>query len=156
MIKDELGMLLLDISNMYPIEGKRNFDDVIKQTVDYLFDCCKGRDLNINQVKKYIFDNYKYKTFPEPAFLKEAVLSNSKESEQEEKQYRLMLLILPDGYIYQFAVDDNITDAQLEDFRIKKIKNHGDKTQVNVYPKGSTLIGKKVYLPDDRVIELGA
>lgn len=149
MLKDDLGVFLVEVSKIYPIDSKQDYDSVIKQTLEYLFDYCKGKEIDLSQAKKYVFDNYSYKYFPEPAFLKEALTKNVKHIEKEPEQQRLMLLILPDGYIYQYTVDDCVSDFQINDFRLKMIEKHGDRTQVNIYPKGSTLIGKNtVYIPE--------
>jgi hypothetical protein len=150
MLKDELGVFLVEISKMFPVDNKRDYDSIIKQTLEYLWEYCKGKDISLTDAKRYIFDNYSYKSFPEPSFFKETLKNNiiykeTTETISEEK--RMMLLILPDGYIYEFRIDDGFTPEQIEQFRKEKIKKHGDKTQVNVYPKGSTIIGNKVFIP---------
>lgn len=145
-MRSQLEDFLVELSEMYPIEKGRNFDKVISETVDYLLPVCYNKQIDFGRVKRAVFDEYKYKTFPEPKFLKDviprgfvsAIFSN-------EFAGGLVLLRLPNGYVYQFIIDG---DFSIERFSKKAIEKHGIGTRVKVFHKGTEFVNGKIYRPD--------
>jgi hypothetical protein len=146
MLKDELGMFLVEISKMFPVDNKRDYDNIIKQTIEYLWDYCKGKDINLTNAKRYVYDNYTYKSFPEPSFLKDAIMKNVVIKSTTVKNCGLLLLRLPDGYVYDFTMTDFGTS--LEELQNKAKDKYGEGVKVKLFPKGSEYVNGKVWLPD--------
>lgn len=152
-IRDELQDFLLDLSDFYPIEAKRK-DNVISQAVEFLLQYCLDHKIDWKKAKNEVFEAYTYKSFPDLALLRDSIKNSYiYETNIAKDEGGLMLVILPDGYIYEFVITN--FGQNIEALKKRVYDRYGN-CRVKIFPAGSTLIGKKVFLPDDRVIEIGA
>ena len=145
-MRKQLEDFLINITDFYPISSNKNFDNVIAQSLDYLLQFCCGKEIDFKKARNYVFENYKSKGFPDLALLKESIIcSEIKKTKTCEDEGCLVVLRTGGNHIYGFKV--STTGRSLEDIKKDATARFGN-VKVETYPKGSVLIGDKVFLPD--------
>ena len=149
-MRDQIASFLIEISNLYPIGKEQNYDVVMKATIDYLLEYCYNKKIDFKKAKTYIFDNYKYKTFPEPSFLKDALKSGAEvvtNIEQDTSNLSFVVLVRPDGEVREYIGTKDFGKP------INELKNEG---RVFNFPFGSRLIEKNIVeKPDGMRVKIG-
>lgn len=142
-MKQKLGEFLYELSQTYPMRGG-NPDVVLEDTRTYLVGYLYNKDIDFVQAKKLIFDNYESKTFPTPkvilGYLNQCEI---KKYEHCADEGGLVVMTLPNGAMYSFIISG--FGRSIESIKKKVIDKYGN-VDIQIYPKGSILIGKTVVL----------
>lgn len=145
-MRKQLEDFLIDLSEIFPIASTKSFDKVIGMSVEYLLEFCAGKEFDFKKARHLIFDRYKFKNFPELSIVKDCILeSEIKKYEHCENEGKLVVIKIPErNIIYSFEVNSSGRD-------IREIKNtigkNLGKYEIEIYPKGTVLIGDKVFTP---------
>lgn len=147
-MRENLTKFLLEIENLYPIEAKRK-DRVIQMSVDFLLQFCLDRKIDWKKAKDEVLNNYSYNKFPDLAFLRDCIVKSYVfETNIAKDEGCLVLMIMPDGYIYSFEITSfGHSIEELKQRINNRLKEQKKNCTVKIFPKGSTLIGNKVFIP---------
>lgn len=139
---------LRDLEAFYPLnESEEKVNKRLSSYVDILEGeiIKSGKNYDYSKVLKYIQMNYRYKTFPSlPDILDFMKVGEVYEVVECENEGDLVVITLPNGYMYSFTVHG--TGQPLTEIIEKCKRAYGD-CSIKQYPKGSVLIGKEVFLP---------
>ncbi|MCM1003608.1 MAG: hypothetical protein NC408_04630 [Candidatus Gastranaerophilales bacterium] len=105
-----------------------------------------GKEYDFKKIIQYLVRNYKYKTFPPmPEILDALPFGEIYRYSKCANEGSLLVVTLPTGYQYEFTVSSiGKPLKQLED----DIKRKFGECTYQLYPKGTVIIGGKVYLPE--------
>lgn len=143
-MRKQLEDFLIDLSEIYPISDSRNFDKIIGQYCDYLLQFCINKEIDFKKVRNAIFDQYKFKGYPDMPLIKDCLkVGEIKKFTTCKDEGCLVVMRLPEGGVYSFEIT---ADAQhdLEYYKQDAAKRFGN-VKVEIYPKGSVLIGTTVF-----------
>lgn len=145
-MRKQLEDFLINITDFYPISSNKNFDNVIAQSLDYLLQFCCGKEIDFKKARNYVFENYKFKGFPDLAILKESLL-NAEIIKQKycKDEGGLVVVTFPTGKIFTFEISP--LGKPLEEIKKQVIAKYGN-VQIKTYPKGTVMIGNTIVLPD--------
>lgn len=143
-MREQLENFLMDLSDIYPIPDTRNFDKIIGQYCDYLIQFCTNKQIDFTKVKNTIFDQYKFKGFPDMPFIKECLKTGEIQRYIASKDEGCLVVIRAENHIYAFEVA--ACGKNIEDIK-KDASARFENSKIEIYPKGSVLIGEKVITP---------
>ena len=144
-MKQRMGEFLVDIAQIFPIPRGRNAERVIEETRTYLIGYCYNKNIDFERTKKTIFDNYTGQYFPTPNLLLGYLLQNEiKSYDSCVNDGSLLLITLPNGQQYEFVVSS--FDKPLSKIKEDIERKHGNCT-IEAYPKGTVIIGGKIFTP---------
>lgn len=145
-MRKQLEDFLINITDFYPISSNKNYNNVIAQSVDYLMEFCCGKEIDFKKARNYIFDNYKFKGFPDLALLKESLLNSEViKFKHCEDEGGLVVVTLPTGKIFTFEI--SAFGKSLDDIKKQVVSNYGN-VQIRTYPKGTVMIGTTIIQPE--------
>ena len=153
--KEELEIFLEDLSVFFPIALSRNKHEVFERYAEYLYQICENKNYKFTPIKNWIINNYTKSGFPEITYIRNALkkgeIANIQTTADDGK---LVVVTLTNGRIYSFVITANAT-MTLNDIKektkllIREEKDPGRKhykyADIKIYPKGSVLIGNKIY-----------
>lgn len=146
-VREELTNFLIDLSDFYQIPAGRK-ESIISQSVDFLLQFCLDKRINFAKVKNAVFNEYTYKTFPDLAFLRDCLKRGEIVYENVKDEGSLILVRLPDGYVYSFEVHNNGRSfKEIENQLRERFKDIGE-IKIKHFPKGTDYVNGKIYLPD--------
>ncbi len=105
-----------------------------------------GKEYDFKKVIHYLVKNYKYKTFPSmPDILDALPFGEVYRYSKCVNEGSLLIVTLPTGYQYEFTISSiGKPIKQLE----ADIKRKFGECTYQIYPKGTVIIGDKVFLPE--------
>ena len=142
---DNIGQFLADISQTYPVTRGVDEEKVIENARVYLVGKFYNKEIDFQKAKNLIFDNYDKRTFPEPkvlyGYLSQCEVKNYHSTADDGN---LVVITLPNNMMYAFEITS--FGHTIDEIKSSIIKKYGN-VQVKIYPKGSVLIGRKVFTP---------
>ena len=143
--QSELEIFLEDLSVFFPISSTRNKSEVIEHYAKYLLKYCEKKNFKFSQVKKYIIENYTKTNFPEVTFIRNSLPQGEIRNYQTTiHDGELVVITLPDGRIYNFTVTGNEVKS-INDIKQEIETKFGTFPKIEIYPKGTIIIGNKIY-----------
>lgn len=142
-MRKQLEDFLIDISEIYPISAKLNYEKVIEQYADYLLEFCINKQIDYKKAKHHIFDNYHYRNFPDMQTFKESLfVAEVTQYQQCKNEGALLVVTLPNGYQYRFTVSAIGNNQET----IKKdVEKRFGNCNWQLYSKGTVIIDEKVF-----------
>lgn len=144
----KLFEFLRDLEAFYPLnESEEKVNKRLSSYVDILEGeiIKSGKAYDYEKVLKHIQMNYRYKQFPSlPDILDFIKVGEIEEVTKCEGEGSLVVVTLPNGYIYPFEVSG--IGKPIEYYKDDITRKYG-KCDIKVYPKGSVLIGREVITP---------
>jgi hypothetical protein len=139
---------LRKLEAFYPLnESQEKVDNRLSSYVDILEGeiVKRGKKYDYSKVLKHIQMNYRYKTFPSlPDLLDFLNIGEVRESINCKDEGCLVVIRLPESKVYAFEVAPFCRD--LEDLKKDAASRFGN-SKIEIYPKGSVLIGDTVITP---------
>lgn len=144
-MRKQLEDFLIDVSEIYPISSKLNYESVIEQYTDYLLEFCINKQIDFKKAKHYIFENNQYRSFPDMRTFKESLfVAEITQYQQCKDEGALLVITLPSGYQYHFTV--SARGKKLDKIKQECKRRYGECTY-QFYPKGTVILsgGDKVF-----------
>lgn len=143
-MRKQLEDFLIDLSEVYPISESRNFDKIIGQYCDYLLQFCINKEIDFKKVRNKIFDTYKFKGFPDMPLIRDCLKAGEISKYINCKDEGCLVVIRAENNIYSIEVAP--FGRPIEDIKADAGKRFSN-SKVEIYPRGSVLIGDKVITP---------
>ena len=144
-MRKQLEDFLIDLTEFYPISDKRDFNKIISQSVDYLLQFCINKEIDFKKVRNIIFDTYKFKGFPDLPLIRDCLKAGEIQKYTNCKDEGCLVVIRAEKHIYSFEIAP--LGRSLEDIK-KNASAMFENAKIEIYPKGSVLIGDTVVTPD--------
>lgn len=143
-MRKQLEDFLINLTDFYPITSTKSYDNVIAQAVDYLMEFCYNKQIDFKKARNFVFENYKFKSFPDMALLKDAIQDSVIRIPYQggTDDGCVVIITLPNGKMYDFEVCGFGNDIEALKSSIRS--KHGN-CQISTYPKGTVLIGNEIF-----------
>ena len=126
-------------------------EEMVKKRISFYADILKsemaktGKSYDYRKITQWFLKNYKYKTFPSLANIIDALPNGEVQPYKECKdEGSLLVVTLASGYTYEFTVSG--IGKSINDLKSDIKRKFGDCTY-KFYPKGTVIIGGKVFMP---------
>lgn len=139
---------LQELESFFPLNEP---EEMVKKRISFYADILKSemaknnKDYNYRKITQWFLKNYKYKTFPSLANIIEALPNGEVEKYvPSSDEGSLLVVTLASGFTYEFTVSG--IGKSINDLKADIKRKFGDCTY-KFYPKGTVIIGGKVFMP---------
>lgn len=149
-MKKQIKDFLMHLTYLFPLEGKR-LEPVLETYSDILLEKFLKKEYDLKKLTSYIVQNYKFRTFPTAEFILECLpMAEIHKVNNVVNEGEVIIMKLPNGMMYSFTVTGygkHLTEIE------GRLKGQYGECVVTRHPKGTTLIGTRIFEPDGEVVQ---